>query len=115
MVPTLSEPETPPPSNEAIFVVKIQLQIAEFVERASTPPPSLAKPGVDVSRVAPPQKVNPFKIVLFVIQTQRIAPGPYMEVGSQAPWMMVAAAPLTLSTIMDLLMETRLVLTPSMD
>ena len=36
-------------------------------------------------RVAPPKRVNPLKVALFVSQAQRIAPGPFVEVGSHAP------------------------------
>ena len=60
--------------------------IVALVELPKIPPPYMDLfDGALKLRVAPLVSVKPFIIALFVIHTQRIAPGPLVAVGSNAP------------------------------
>src|ERR1039457_6299385 len=97
-----------------MFAVSTQLYTDALVEVPKTPPPAVEYCDVPL-RVAPPERVNPLKVALFVIQAQRTAPGPFVDVGSHAPRMVVAEGPFALCTRIALSTEMRLVMTPSMD
>ena len=59
----------------------LSLMIA-LVELPKIPPPYMDLfDGALTLRVAPLERVKPFIIALFVIHTQRIAPGPLVELG----------------------------------
>jgi hypothetical protein len=105
----------PPPVVDAKFAQITQLSTEALVEAPKTPPPTVDEAGEFTLRVAPPESVNPLKVELFVSQTQRTAPGPFVELVSHEPRMLVTESPFTLCTRIALSTEIRLVMTPSID
>ena len=81
----------PPPLFAAALRVIKQFATVEMgvrlmlVVAPNTPPPVTAFPDVGDARVAPPRRVKPLKMALFVSHAQRTAPGPLVEMESHAP------------------------------
>ena len=78
-----------------------------------TPPPDFSKIVLPVFRVAPPRTVNPRNPAPLASETVRIAPGPFVVTGSQAPSMMVCSGPPMPHKVTGRINATRLVKSPA--